>query len=535
MSDSIGDYPIKIGPAAVAGEAVKIIEPMFPKLDNETFMSRCGETSMEGQSPPPAVQRLETGIAGFDRVLGGGLPKGRSVLIQGETGTGKSVLLNEFIYRGVTRFNQSGVIVACEEPPEAIRLNVGGFGWDYAALESGGTEQLALLDSAPFHGELEIIQADENYSLTPLVDTIVRTVERLKAERVAVDGMASLFERFGSQRAVRHAFLLLTQRLGDLGVTTLFSCPMVEGSSVVSKQGLEEFIADGVVELSKIPGERRTVRQLLVHKLRGLSYLSGRVEFEITGDGLEVFPLIPLGERVAGVHLDRRKAFGIPPFDAMLRHGLPEGHVALFSGNTGAGKSTFGLHFVQAGLQAGEASVYVSIEEAGAQLQVSAGSFGWDFAAAKQQGRLRFIDVPFSDIRSDQVLYQIVNGVNELGARRLVVDSISALLSIGMSAREHRLFMEQLVSFCKSQGITVVLLYAVGGAFGIPEAPAVITEARFSSVVDAIILLRSMERHYHLERMVSIVKMRGSGFDSRQYHYAITDHGVEMGNPYGSD
>ncbi|SCZ58403.1 ATPase domain-containing protein [Thiohalomonas denitrificans] len=486
---------------------------------------------MEGQSPP-VVQRLETGIAGFDRVLGGGLPKGRSVLINGESGTGKSVLLNEFIYHGVTRFNQPGVIIACEEPPEAIRLNVGGFGWDYAALESGGTEQLALLDLAPFHGELESVEAEEQCSLIPLVDTIIRTVERLKAERVAIDGMASLFDRFASQRAVRHAFLLLSQRLGDRGVTTLFSCSKVDGSSAISKYGLEEFIADGVVELSKVPGERRTVRQLVVHKLRGLDYLSGRVEFEISKNGLEVFPLIPLLERVAGVHLDTRKAFGIPPFDAMLRGGLPEGHVALISGNTGAGKSTFGLHFVQAGLQAGEASVYVSIEEAGAQLQVAAGSFGWDFSAAERQGRLLFIDVPFADIRSDQVLYQIVNGVNRIGAKRLVVDSISALLSIGMNARQHRLFMEQLVSFCKSQGITVVLLYAVGGAFGVPEAPVAITAARFSSVVDAIILSRSMERHYHLERMLSIVKMRGSGFDSRQFHYEITEHGIEIGSPW---
>ncbi len=473
---------------------------------------------------PPPIGRLESGIPGLDRILGGGLPKGRSLLVTGETGTGKTVLLNEFLYRGITQYGEPGVLVSCEESADDIRRNVAGFGWDYPALEASG--QLAVIDVSPSLHELVTVEVNEHYSLTPLLEIIAGTVERLGAHRVAIDSLGSLFVRYRSETAVRELFHQLTHRLKGLGVTALLSGERHAGRSLLSEHGLEEFVAEGLIELSKTPGELRTVRQMVIHKLRGLSYQSGQVEFAIEASGLEVFPRIPLEARVAPVTLETRKGFGIDPFDALLRGGLPEAHVALFSGNAGAGKSTFGLHFVRAGIETGEAGVYVTIEESSAQLRLVARHYGWDLAAAEREGRLQFIDVPFSDIRPDQVLYQVVNAARALGARRLVLDSISALLSIGMSAREHRLFLEQLIGFCKTEGITVVLLYAVGGAFGLAEAPVAITQARLSSIVDAIVLLRATERPQGLERQLSVVKVRGSDHDSAPYRYHIANQGI---------
>jgi circadian clock protein KaiC len=472
------------------------------------------------------TERVKTGISGLDQVLGGGAPKGRSLLVTGESGTGKTVLLNEFLYRGIINFNEPGVLVTCEEAAEDIRRNVAGFGWDYPALEAA--RRLVIIDVSPSPDEMVTVEANERYDLTPLLEIIAAAAQRINARRVAIDNMSNLFLRFHSETAVRRLFYQLTVRLKTLGVTAIISAERYAGRSVLSEHGLEEFFADGLLELTKTPGELRTARQLLVHKLRGLDFQSGEVEFIINQNGVEVFPRIPLERPVGEIHMEKRKAFGIARFDEMLRGGLPEGHVALLSGTTGAGKSIFGLHFLQSGLLVGETTVYVTIEESGAQLRRVARNYGWNLTEAERQGRVQFIDVPFSDIRSNQVLYQIVNAVDELQATRLVIDSISALMSAGMTLREHRLFLDQLVSFCKSARVTVVLLYAVSGAF---MRGVTITEARFSSVVDAIILLRSVEEHHRLERLVSILKLRDSDHDYKLYRYRITDHGVEIGEP----
>ncbi len=488
---------------------------------------------METPPPPPQIERLETGITGLDRTLGGGLPKGRSVLVTGATGTGKSVLLSEFIYRGITAYGQPGVFVACEEPPEAIRLNVASFGWDYAALEAGGTEQLALLDAAPFKGELQMVESGEHYSLVPLVETIAKTVERTKAERVALDGLPSLFDRFRSERAVRQMFLMLVQRLGDLGVTTLLSSPTTGNLSTLSEHGVEEFVADGIIELQQVPGELRSLRKLSIRKMRGLQYQSGTVEFVISDRGLEVFPRIPLKAGIAPELLTGRKSTGISRLDDIMHGGFPEGHIALASGNTGAGKTVLGLQFVHAGLQAGEPALVLTIEESREQLLHEARVFGWDLDTPHRENRLAFIDVPFSGMRPDQILYQIVNKAREIGAKRLVMDSISALISAGATQREVRLFLEQLVSLCKSEGITALLMYAISGAFGAAAGQLLggssITEARLSSIVDTIILLNYVERPDRVEKLLSVLKVRGSKHDPGIFRFDITDRGIEIG------
>ncbi len=488
---------------------------------------------MEGQPSRPHLERLKTGVGGLDRALGGGLPKGRPVLITGETGTGKSVLLQEFIYRGITEYGQPGVLVACEETPENIRDNVASFGWDFAALEGAGTGQLALLDAAPFKGELEMVEADQHYSLTPLVETIARTVEQIGAERVAIDGLDSLFERFRSERAVRQMFLMLTQHLADLGVTTLLSAPTSGGRSVLSEHGLEQFVADGIIDLWQLPGELRMVRKLSIRKLRGLDYQSGIVEFQINSHGLEVFPRIPLKSGMAPELLKGRKSSGIARLDELLGGGFPEGHMVLISGGTGSGKTVVGLQFITAGLAAGEPAVMLTIEESREQLLHEARTFGWDLDTPHRENRLVFVDVPFSGMRVDRILYEIVNKVHEVGAKRLVMDSISALISAGATQREVRLFLEQLVSFCKSEGITAILTYAISGAFGAAAGQllggSAITEARLSSIVDAIILLNYVEQPDRVDKLMSVLKVRGSRHDPGIFRFEITDKGIELG------
>jgi circadian clock protein KaiC len=229
-----------------------------------------------------------------------------------------------------------------------------------------------------------------------------------------------------------------------------------------------------------------------------------------------------------------RLAFGIPKFDAMLNGGLPAGHIALFSGNTGTGKSAFALHFVATGLQAGEACVYVTLEEPGAQLTHNAEQFGWPFSDAQRQGRLTFLEVPMSDVRTDQLLYQIVNASRQCKATRLVVDSLSGLERAIPQPEELRDFLEQLVRFCKTERITSVMTYAAPAVFGARigqlMATVSVTEAQLSSIVDAIFLLRFVEREQGVINLLNVLKMRASAHDRGIYEYSICEQGVVIGD-----
>ncbi len=121
---------------------------------------------MESKTKKGAVEKIPTGIRGFDEILNGGIPKGRATLITGGTGTGKTVMLNEFLYQGITQFKENGVYVAFEEDKRDIIENVKGFGWNYGSLIA--QKKLAFVDA----GALKemTFESGENYDLSPLIE-----------------------------------------------------------------------------------------------------------------------------------------------------------------------------------------------------------------------------------------------------------------------------------------------------------------------------------------------------------------------------
>ncbi|SCZ62143.1 ATPase domain-containing protein [Thiohalomonas denitrificans] len=478
------------------------------------------------------LPRMETGIAGLDRALEGGLPAGRVVLISGESGTGKTVFVNEFIYRGISRYGQPGVFVTFEEPPAEIAANVRGFGWDYGRLVDEG--RLAFVDAGMGDRTLSV-ELDQHYDLAPVIARIRAAVERIGAKRVAVDSMGNLFGRLGSSCAIRNLFHNLCLELKALGVTTLITAERGDGKRQ-TRFGVEEYVADGVIDLSMAPGQQETLRKIVVRKLRGTHYRSGNIQYTIGADGITVFAKIPVDRSFTATRADVRKRFEIPGFDSLLDGGLPEGHIALISGNTGTGKTSFALHFVKAGIDAGEPCVYVALEEPSAQLRRTGESYGWDMMALERSGLLTFIDIPLIDIVPDQVLYGIAEAVEATGARRIVLDSISSLESATLSSEQVRQFMVQLNEFCKSRSVTCVAPYLNPDVFGATQGQLLgqtaTSDMRLSSVVDAVVLLRYVERGQRVKRLVHVLKLRGSNHDNAIYMYRLSDGGVIIGEQY---
>jgi len=480
-------------------------------------MKRKGITQ---DGPVHGLPRIATGIKGFDEFLGGGLPRGRATLVSGSTGTGKTVFLSSFLYYGIKEQGENGVFVTFEETPADILLNVKGFGWEFEPLIQ--ESRLTFVDASPTD---EVVEAGVKYNLSPLLQRIGHAIKKVAAKRVVIDGLDGLFARFSNKEVVRATLYALAMDLKSIGVTALISAERSEAGAGLSRYGAMDFVSDGVIELDLISGQQQFIRTMSIRKLRGCEYRSGVVEYSISHRGIEIYPKIDTESLVALTDFSVRRKFGITQLDRMLGGGVPQGHVVLLSGNTGTGKTTFGMQFIVEGNRTGEKAVFVALEESITQIKKTAVEHGWDFDKPEQEGKLSFVTTGLIDISPDRLLYQIVNAVDRIGATRLVVDSVSSLMSATMSEEQVRQFLIQLSAFLKRKGVTCVMNYLCSANFGAMKGQLLSNimsnEMRLSSITDGLIMLLYVERGQSVRKLLNVLKLRGSVHSKEVFRYEI--------------
>jgi circadian clock protein KaiC len=478
------------------------------------------------------VEKIPTGIRGFDAVLEGGVPKGRALLIKGSTGTGKTVFSNEFLYRGITEHKENGVFVTLEEHPVDIIKNVRNFGWDFDNLIS--KKKLVFVDASP---DTEQGLETGEYNLSALVERIRYAITRVKAKRVAIDSLSMLYSKFSNKDVVRQVIYSICDQLKTLGVTSIITAEKSDDyENVQLHHAVEEYVVDGVVELGLEPGQQQFLRKMFIKKIRGVGYRSGVAEFDITSNGLEIFPKIEVNRRISRTDFKNREKMGIIGVDDAMGGGIPQGHMVLISGNTGTGKTLFGMHFTVQGIKDGKSAVYVALDEPVDQVKKTAREFSFDFDEYEKEGKLFFVCPSLIDISNDKLLYEIVNAVNKIGAKRVVIDSISSLKSATMSEESVRQFLIQASGFFKNKGITCVMNYLSGANFGAAKGQllaALDTNLmRLSPIVDGIIVLLYVERGQRVKRILNILKMRGSWHSNNIFQYEVDKDGIKLGERY---
>ncbi|MFO7848502.1 MAG: circadian clock protein KaiC [Spirochaetia bacterium] len=479
------------------------------------------------------VTKLPTGINGLDTVLEGGIPRGRMLTVSGTAGSGKTVLLNEFLYRGITEYGENGVFVTFEEVPSDIVKNVGNFGWDYNKLLK--EEKLLFVDLSPSMESIEEIS--EDYELSPIILRITQAIHKIHARRIVIDSIASLFSQLSNQGKVRKLIYQLTQELKKMGLTGIISSEQQGHRGECEGGSVEEYVTDGVIQLKIVPGEQQLLRKMLVTKLRGVGYRSGFVQFAITSKGLEVYPKIAVRRGVAKTSFTERKKMGVPGMDTALDGGIPQGHIVLISGTTGSGKTLSALQFLMEGINRGEKGIYVALEEPVQQLKKTADIHGWDLSRHEEKGDFIFLSGDLIDPVPDKLLSDIVEAVERSDAKRIIVDSISSIMSATMGQEDVRQFMLQLANFLKSRGITGILTYLMSSNFGAEKNQLLSSletnTMRLSSVVDGVILLQYVERERRVEKLLTVLKMRGCNHSKDIFKYTIEAGGLKLGERFG--
>ena len=242
---------------------------------------------------PNGNSRTRTGIPGLDKLLAGGLPKARTVLLSGGPGTGKTILSSQFLVNGVLDYEENGIYVSLDENKHHVYEEMLDFGWDLAALEN--EKKLVFLEASPIRylpAEIKvgkITVGRKEFSMATLVDLIRTSVREIGAKRVVVDPITTLVFQYEGQLAQRNALVELMEALAETSATCLLVTEL-RRSGFERNVDYEEYLAHGVILLQQLQVGKSLLRVIQIEKMRKTPVDNQPRPYRITDTGIEVFP-----------------------------------------------------------------------------------------------------------------------------------------------------------------------------------------------------------------------------------------------------
>ncbi|MGF1479311.1 MAG: circadian clock protein KaiC [Cyanophyceae cyanobacterium] len=477
------------------------------------------------RNPPQkyTVEKLQTGIPGFDTVADGGLPSHSATLVAGTTGSAKTVLACQYLAAGITQFDQPGVLVTFEEAPRQICHYMSGFGWTIQQWEAQG--KWSFVDASPEAGEKPVVTGE--YELAPILARIEHAINKVGAKRLAVDALGAIFSYFSDPAQIRSEMYRIASTVKELGVTTLITAERSHEYGNVSRYGMEEFVADNVIILRNILEEEKRRRSLEILKFRGSNHQKGEFPFSVlAGSGIEVVPLSTLEYEQESTAM--RIPSGIEELDNMCGGGFFRDSVVLVSGATGTGKTLIVTQFLNGGIEHQERCLLFAFEERREQLYRNARGWGVDFAAAETANRLKIVCRSPEATGLEEHLIVIKDIINRYQPNRVAIDSLSALERTAPE-RAFRQFIISITAFVKSKKMTGIFTSNTSSLLG----GSSVTDAHISTITDSIILLRYVEVFGGMRRGIVVLKMRGSDHDKDIREFQIVNkQGMKIGHPF---
>lgn len=463
-----------------------------------------------------SIHKIRTMIEGFDEISHGGIPIGRTTLVSGTSGTGKTLLAIQFLYNGIKEFDEPGVFVTFEESPADIIINANSFGWDLQGLIDEG--KLFILDASPDPEGQEVVG---NFDLSALIERIQYAIRKYKAKRVSIDSVTAVFQQYEGVGLIRREIFRLAARLKQVGVSSIMTTEREHEYGAVARFGVEEFVSDNVVIVRNVlEGERRR-RTIEILKLRGTTHMKGEYPFTINKDGINIFPLGAM--RLTQRSSNERVSSGIVTLDNMCGGGFFKDSIILATGATGTGKTLLVSKFLEEGCLRGERAILFAYEESRAQLSRNAYSWGIDFEDLEAKGLLKLLCTYPESAGLEDHLQAIKSEIEEFKPSRIAIDSLSALAR-GVTENAFRQFVIGVTGYAKQEEITGFFTNTTDQFMGSHS----ITDSHISTITDTIIMLQYVEIRGEMSRAINVFKMRGSGHDKGIREYIIDEDGPEI-------
>jgi circadian clock protein KaiC len=463
------------------------------------------------------IRKAPTGIGGFDEITSGGLPAGRPTLVCGAAGCGKTLFGVEFLVRGALQYGEPGLFVSFEENAEELAKNVASLGFDLRDLEK---RKLLIVDQVKIErGEIE---ETGEYDLEGLFVRLGYSIDQIGAKRVVLDTIESLFSGLSNAAILRAELRRLFHWLKDKGVTAVITGERGDGQ--LTRQGLEEYVSDCVILLDHRVNEQISTRRLRIVKYRGSTHGTNEYPFLIDEDGISVLPITSLG--LSHEVSDERVSTGIARLDTMLDGGLYRGSSVLVSGTAGTGKSSMATHFANATCRAGERCAYFAFEESQAQIIRNMRSIGIDLEPHVRSGLLKFFTSRPSLYGLEMHLAVMHREIKRHRPRAVIVDPISNLLSQA-DLYDTQSMLVRLIDFLKDQQITAYFTSLNHGGSAVES-----TEVGISSLMDSWLLVRDIEVSGERNRILYVLKSRGTAHSNQVREFLLTSEGVLLRDVY---
>jgi circadian clock protein KaiC len=460
------------------------------------------------------IEKARTGIAGLDEITGGGLPKGRTTIICGGPGCGKTMLGIEFLVRGAMEFNEPGVIMAFEETPQDMSSNVASLGFD---LQDLADKKKLYLDYV--YVEPSEIQETGDYDLEGLFIRLQNAVETVGAKRVMFDTLEALFSGFSNPGILRAEFRRLFRWLKDRGLTAVVTAE--KGDGALTRQGLEEYVSDCVILLDHRVKDQISARRLRIVKYRGTRHGADEYPFLIDERGMSILPLtsLQLQHKVS----NERVSSGVPDLDEMLEgKGYFRGASILLSGTAGSGKTTLAASFANATCQRGERCLYIDFEESRNQVERNMKSVGLHLDRWARQGLLFHEAWRPTQYGIEMHLLRIHKLIETVKPACVILDPVTNLVSGGSDKEVYSMLM-RLLDFLKGAGITAIFVSLTSGGENLEK-----TMVGISSLTDTWILLRDLESNGERNRVIYVLKSRGMAHSNQLREFVLTRRGIRL-------
>jgi circadian clock protein KaiC len=465
----------------------------------------------------PGLPKTLTGISGLDEVTGGGLPKGRSTLLCGPAGCGKTLLAMEFLVKGITQFGEPGVFVAFEETTDDLIANFASLGFDLAQAEAD--RHLVIDHVNVVRGEVE---ETGDWDLDGLFVRLGAAIDAVGAKRIAIDTIETLFGAFSNTAILRSELHRLFSWLKDRGVTAVITGE--RGDGTLSRHGIEEYVSDCVIVLDHRVTEQTSTRRLRILKYRGSLHGTNEYPFLIGESGVSVLPITSLGLRheVSA----ERVSTGVPRLDVMLGEGgFYKGSTVLVSGTAGTGKSTLAAQLCDATCRRGERAMYFAFEESEAEIVRNMSSVGIDLRQWVDAGLLDFRCSRPSILGLEAHLFSMQKSVGAFDPSVVVMDPVSDFLRVGTGADVSAMLTRQ-VDFLKSKGVTALFTSLSS------DAEPAQGDQQLASLVDTWLLVKNMEGNGEHNRVLYVLKSRGMAHSNQIREFVLTGQGIELADVY---
>jgi circadian clock protein KaiC len=463
------------------------------------------------------IRRLKTGVPGLDNLLGGGLPEFSFNLIAGTPGSGKTTLAHQIMFSLANPDSRALFFTVLGEPSlKMLRYQ----------------QQFPFFDINKVNESVRFVNLSEDLLQGDFDSVLLRIDQEVKdyaPSLVFVDSFRSVVR---SAKQNQHGEADLQRFVQQLGMhmtswqaTTFligeYLLPESESSPVFT-------VADGILWLSQNLHHNSMVRKMQVVKMRGQAQAPGLHTFRIGDEGIRVFPRAIIKEGAAQASAskaskeERRVPMGIPGMDDMLGGGLPVGYSLLLVGPSGSGKTIFATEFLAEGVRRGEPGVIAAFEKSPSQLLGNK-----RLHSMIQDGKVGVIDTRSLDLSIDETLHDLIQMINRMKAKRVVIDSLSGFeLALAPEfSEDFRSSLYRMIAELTDMGVTILMTSELEDRY---------TDLRFSPfgsafLADAIVVQRYVEIAGQFKRVFSVVKVRGSQHSKDIRLFDITGNGIVLG------